>query len=210
MDIREAYNLWSSQYDSNENKTRDLEAKALREILGGIVFESCLEAGCGTGKNTEWLAEHAKRVTSVDLSEEMLAIARNKISPSSVEFIQCDITQPWKFMSRPYDLVSFSLVLEHIEDLDFMFSKVAAALNNNGYLYVGELHPFKQYMGSKARFESDEGINVVTCYKHHISDFMYAARKNHLRLVELKEYFDDQEKEGIPRILALLFRKEMG
>src|SRR5215217_2611381 len=87
MDIRQAYDKWSSQYDTNENKTRDLEAQALRICLDEIQFASCLEIGCGTGKNTEWLITKAKKITAIDLSEEMLAKAREKISSDRVEFI---------------------------------------------------------------------------------------------------------------------------
>ena len=35
MNNREAYNSWSESYDTVENKTRDLEARALREIVSG-------------------------------------------------------------------------------------------------------------------------------------------------------------------------------
>jgi ubiquinone/menaquinone biosynthesis C-methylase UbiE len=55
MSIQKAYDNWSSQYDNNDNKTRDLEARALQETLAGIQFTNCLEIGCGTGKNTAWL-----------------------------------------------------------------------------------------------------------------------------------------------------------
>ena len=55
MNTREAYNKWSEQYDTNINRTRDLEAVALRKTLSVIPFKRCLEIGCGTGKNTEWL-----------------------------------------------------------------------------------------------------------------------------------------------------------
>ena len=55
MNVQEAYDNWADQYDSNMNKTRDLEAVALRETLAYIPFDTCLEIGCGTGKNTEWL-----------------------------------------------------------------------------------------------------------------------------------------------------------
>lgn len=51
-DVQQAYNSWAQQYDSNENKTRDLEARSLRETLAPLTFEHCLEIGCGTGKNT--------------------------------------------------------------------------------------------------------------------------------------------------------------
>ena len=63
MNTQEAYNNWASQYDTNINKTRDLEGKALRTVLSGISFESCLEIGCGTGKNTVWFAEKAGQIT---------------------------------------------------------------------------------------------------------------------------------------------------
>ncbi len=55
MDVQEAYKYWSEQYDTNINKTRELEAISLRDTLSEIKFEKCLEIGCGTGKNTEWL-----------------------------------------------------------------------------------------------------------------------------------------------------------
>ena len=51
MDIANAYNSWSSQYDTNDNKTRDLEALSLQKILQGKSFKHCLEIGCGTGHN---------------------------------------------------------------------------------------------------------------------------------------------------------------
>ncbi len=66
MNVQAAYKIWSEQYDTNENKTRDLEAVSLRETF---------------------------------------------------------ITQDWNFTSGQYDLVTFSLVLEHIENLKVIFSK---------------------------------------------------------------------------------------
>ena len=206
MNTKEAYDQWSSQYDSNINKTRDLEAIALKETLSAIPFNTCLEIGCGTGKNTSWLLEKATHITSVDLSEEMLAVARAKIRHEKVSFVQADILEDWSFISKSYDLVSFSLVLEHIENLDEVLAKTAAVLNPGGYVYIGELHPFKQYSGSKARFETETGKKVVDCYTHHISEFIEAGKKNGLQLIELQEYFDEDNRE-IPRVLTLLLKK---
>lgn len=208
MNTRQAYNNWASQYDANFNKTRDLEAQALRKVLAPVSFDSCLEIGCGTGKNTVWLVQKAKLVTAVDLSEEMLNKAKEKISNDSVQFIQADITKGWEFIHQLYNIVIFSLVLEHIEDLDAIFKKTAPFLESGGYVYIGELHPFKQYSGSKARFETAEGIQVVECFTHHISDFITAASKNGLFLVGLNEYFDDENRNEIPRILTLLLQKK--
>src|SRR5579871_643013 len=164
MDTRSAYNNWSSQYDTNENKTRDLEAIALRECLKNIPFSNCLEIGCGTGKNTSWLIEKADQITAVDLSEEMLAKAKQKINSGKVEFRQADILKDWSFTNNnKYDLITFSLVLEHIQNLDHIFEQAAQSLNKGRHVYIGELHPFKQYSGSKARFETNEGLQIVEC-----------------------------------------------
>lgn len=209
MSIQQAYNNWAVQYDTNENKTRDLEAKVLRTVLRDIQFSTCLEMGCGTGKNTVWLAEKTGGcVTAVDFSEEMLAKAREKVVSYGVSFYQANILEPWNFRERLYGLVTFSLVLEHIEHLQPVLKKAADAVHPGGYVYIGELHPFKQYSGSKARFDTAEGRHEVQCYTHHISDFTGAARDCGLTVIAIDEYFDNDNRADIPRIITLLLRKE--
>ena len=208
MDTRKAYDDWSKQYDSNINKTRDLEAKALREILSEVDFNSCLEIGCGTGKNTEWLVTKAKRITAVDLSKEMLSKARGKINSDKVQFLQTDITKSWVFTKEKFDLVTFSLVLEHIENLDHIFNEAAKVLIPGGYIYIGELHPFKQYNGTKARYESNEGLQILDCYNHNISDFIQSAKRSGFEIENINEYFDDEDRTVIPRILTLFLIKK--
>lgn len=207
MNVKDAYNQWARQYDTNLNKTRDLEAVALRKTLAGISFENCLEIGCGTGKNTEWLLQKANNLTAVDLSEEMLAKAKAKIASEKVQFIQADITADWDFGKAAFDLVTFSLVLEHIEHLVPIFEKSFAALKSGGYVYIGELHPFKQYSGSKARFDTEAGRQVVTCFNHHVSDFTQAANRQGFRIMEVNEYFDENDRITLPRILTILLQK---
>lgn len=208
MDIRQAYDIWSEQYDTNDNKTRDLEAKALRTALENIGFNTCLEIGCGTGKNTEWLITKAKQISAVDFSSEMLARAKQKVDLKKIEFIQADITENWTFTNRKFDLVCFSLVLEHIDDLENVFSNVSGVLAPDGIVYIGELHPFKQYMGTKAKFSSTEGEQILTCFAHHISDFTIAAKKSGLEILHFDEYFDNNDRTSIPRILSILFKKK--
>lgn len=208
MEVKDAYNSWSVQYDTNLNKTRDLEAESIRSVLSAYSFSNCLEIGCGTGKNTEWLITKAAHVVAIDLSEGMLAKAREKISSSNVQFYQADITGEWPFDKAAFDLVTFSLVLEHINNLSDVLRKVYDALKPGGIVYIGELHPFKQYSGSKARFETEDGnTQVVECFTHHISDFIQAAKANGLQLVDINELFDDNDRSSIPRILTIVLQK---
>lgn len=132
---------------------------------------------------------------------------RAKIQSDKVTFIQADITKDWDFTTQKYDLVGFSLVIEHIENVEQIFQKVGEVTHAGSYLYIGELHPFKQYAGTKARFETEEGVQIVPCFNHNISDFTQAAKQFGFEIVEVNEYFDKNDKTNIPRILTLLFRK---
>jgi ubiquinone/menaquinone biosynthesis C-methylase UbiE len=86
MEVGKAYDSWASQYDTNENKTRDLEALAIRTLLANKHFKHCLEVGCGTGKNTAWLLTICDRITAIDLSTGMLELAKAKIKSNKVTF----------------------------------------------------------------------------------------------------------------------------
>jgi ubiquinone/menaquinone biosynthesis C-methylase UbiE len=205
--VSDSYNAWASQYDTNKNRTRDLEALALQQMLGHQPFNSVLEIGCGTGKNTAWLSSRCAQLTAVDFSDEMLLVAKEKVQAKNVRFISADITEEWNFGQEKYDLVTFSLVLEHIDDLEKIFRKISTVIKPEGLVYIGELHPFKQYHGTKARFETSEGTHEVTCYTHHISDFTEAALKKGFQIQKIQEFFDDDNRQGIPRILSLVFIK---
>ena len=166
-----------------------------------------MEIGCGTGKNTEWLLTKGHKITAVDLSEEMLSIARKKIPTNNVQFLKVDINQDWAFTTEKFDLIVCSLVLEHIENIDCIFKLISEHLTKNGIVYIGELHPFKQYSGSKASFENEKGKQTVTVFTHHISEFTSSAKQYGLTISEVKEYFDDGDTTTIPRILTLKFIK---
>ncbi len=207
MEVGKAYDSWSAQYDTNENKTRDLEATAIRTMLANKNFKHCLEVGCGTGKNIEFLLTISDHITAIDLSSGMLDLAKTKIKSNKVTFDLADITKDWDFAHPPYDLITFSLMLEHIEDLAAIFQKLAKVTTVASLVYIGELHPFKQYAGSKARFETETGTQLVTCFNHHITDFTNAASANGFKLIQVDEQFDEGDRNQIPRILNLLFEK---
>lgn len=205
MNVEQAYNVWANNYDTVENKTRDLEANALRETVSAYRLLNILEIGCGTGKNTEWLVSKAEHLVATDFSAEMLAKAKEKIAAENVEFKQFDLREDWGFAENEFDLVTCSLALEHIENIDFVFAQANRVLHNDGRFYIGELHPFKQYLGSKARFDTESGVFELECFVHHVSEFFAAAKSNGFECVELKEWFDDDKAE-IPRLLTMIFR----
>ncbi len=209
MDIKEAYNVWSRKYDSNDNKTRDLDKKVTQRVLSKYNFNKVLEMGCGTGKNTLWFSKNSKKVHAVDFSTKMLQKAKEKIKEDNVKFTEADITKNWNIPTNSIDLVSFNLILEHIDNLDFVFNQTYNVLNEKGLLFISELHPIKQYLGSKARFETQNGVQELTVFTHHISDYILSAEKNGFQLLVLNEWFDEENTINVPRLISFVFQKTL-
>jgi len=207
MNIQDAYNEWSDIYDSNTNLTRDLDSNVTRSLLANRQFDSILELGCGTGKNTVFFAQIGIHVHALDFSQGMIEKAREKVKSGDVRFETADLTKRWPCENESYDLISCNLVLEHIEDLSYIFSEAARTMQPGGTFLVNELHPFKQYGGTKARFERAGRSVEVEAFVHHISDFINAASVNGLRLAAFDEHWHEEDAGKPPRLVSFMFEK---
>lgn len=205
MNIKKAYNTWAANYDADKNLTRDLDAEVVRKEFAKNRFDSILEIGCGTGKNTVYFSKISNKVIALDFSENMISKAREKVNLENVSFIVSDITKEWEIGNDKFDLITFNLILEHIENLETIFLQTKKHLKPNGVVFLSELHPFRQYDGKKAVYV-DNGMNKeIDAYIHNISDFIDSAKLNGLKLSELKEYWHEQDQNKLPRILSLKF-----
>lgn len=207
MSIQQAYDAWSASYDGDENITRDLDRRVMVQLLGHLRCQAVLEIGCGTGKNTPLLAEIGGSVTAVDFSPGMIAQAKAKITAPNVTFQVADITQPWPTANAAFDLITFNLILEHIADLPFVLAEASRSLTAGGQLFISELHPFKQYQGSQARFVRDETTTLIPAFTHHISDFLAAAAPGGLTLTALNEWWHEADEGKPPRLITFWFQK---
>jgi ubiquinone/menaquinone biosynthesis C-methylase UbiE len=207
MSVKETYNDWSGTYDTDENLTRDLDQVVTRDSLGSYQFESVLEIGCGTGKNTAFLSQIAEGVHALDFSEGMLTKAKGKPWSNKVTFSVADITKPWPQADKSVDLVVCTLVLEHIEDLGFVFAEAYRSLVEGGLFFISELHPFQQYQGVKARFQSDQGKIEIQAFVHHVSDYFAAAKENGFLLLAFREWWHEEDLDEPPRLASFMFKK---
>ena len=207
MDVQQAYTDWSATYDEDRNLTRDLDEFVTRKMLANLRSNSTLEIGCGTGKNTAFLAQISKHISAVDFSLSMIEKARRKLLSDNVEFILADISQPWSFADRSFEQIVCNLVLEHIADLSFVFAEAARVLCQNGRFFVSELHPFRQYRGTQARFQRQNETTQIPAFVHHVSEFISAGESNGLSLSSMKEWWHSEDQNKPPRLVSFMFQK---
>jgi ubiquinone/menaquinone biosynthesis C-methylase UbiE len=207
MTVRQAYAEWAATYDSDRNLTRDLDQQVMQTLLESLRFDSVLEIGCGTGKNTKLLAGISHTVHAIDSSTAMIAKAREKATFDNVIFAVADITQTWPFEDRSTNLVTCNLVLEHISDLSFVFAEAARVLAIGGQLFISELHPFRQYLGTQARYERGEQTTTIEAFVHHVTDFTDAGANSGLSLQSIKEWWHTEDVNKTPRLISFSFTR---
>ncbi len=134
------YRARAGEYDATYPLDAGADVDARAELLTAlerlVPYGRVLELACGTGQWTSELARHATAVTAVDAAPEALALARRRIAPDPVRFVEADLFS-WRPPAR-YDLVFFSAWLSHVppQYFDIFWALVADALAPRGRVFV--------------------------------------------------------------------------
>ena len=100
--------------------------------------ENALEIGCGTGAFARDLARVCHRVTALDLSSEMIRVARARSRQfGNIEFQLAD-AMTWNFPDSHFDFVCSIATLHHLEQRG-LFVKMRETLKAGGVLVVLDL-----------------------------------------------------------------------
>jgi ubiquinone/menaquinone biosynthesis C-methylase UbiE len=102
------------------------------------VCSEALEIGCGTGEFARLLAQRSERVLVLDLSPEMIRVAREQSQGySNITFEQADALT-WDFPVERFDCIAAIATLHHVP-LETILVKMASALKPGGTLLVLDL-----------------------------------------------------------------------
>lgn len=100
--------------------------------------ESVLEVGCGMGEFTRRLATRAERVTGVDLSPQMLRLARARsVQQPNIEYLLGDMMQ-LDLPPAGYDCIVTIATLHHLQ-LDAALARLKSLLKSGGLLVIHDL-----------------------------------------------------------------------
>lgn len=102
--------------------------------------ERVLDLACGQGFFARALAEAGARVTGVDISKELIALAKRRV-PRGVEFMVASADNLGFLKNGSIDKAVFVLAIQNIENVHGAFAECARALRPNGGLYIVMNHP---------------------------------------------------------------------
>ena len=92
------------------------KAKIILKELEDIQPKKILEIGTGSGLMTYFISKHfSEEVVGLDLSKEMLEMAKSRISNPKISFVVGDGTKP-DFVNETFDAVIGVDIIHHLED----------------------------------------------------------------------------------------------
>ncbi len=192
VDVRSGYAEWVPTYESTVEDAMDI---ALLEELASPRWESLESAadlGCGTGRTGAWLRRRGVAVVDgVDLTPEMLAVARDK--GAYRRLLEADVAST-RLGASAYDLVIACLVDEHLPDLRPLYREAWLLAKSDGLFVLAGYHPhFIMAFGVPTHFDSASGEPVaIETHVHLLSEHVAAALDAGWLLAEMRERVIDE------------------
>ena len=163
-----AYGEFAKIYDDliNEDINYDNMISRIIEICNehNIECKDYLDVACGTGNVTVRLAKHFKDIYAVDLSEDMLREAFNKLKENRIKgkIICQDMTEMQ--LNRKFDLITSVLdstnYITDEDDLEKYFSSVKEHLKDDGIFIfdVNSYYKLSEILGNNIYTYSEEDV----------------------------------------------------
>jgi 2-polyprenyl-6-hydroxyphenyl methylase/3-demethylubiquinone-9 3-methyltransferase len=101
-----------------------------------------LDVGCGGGILSEYLAAAGAIVTGIDVSEELIAVARLHALQTNtrIDYLCTSIEELSTTQHDRYDVVTCLELLEHVPDPEHMVRSCARQLNKDGELFFSTIN----------------------------------------------------------------------
>ena len=169
----EGYGSWAEFYDEPGNQLVELEQPIVREILAGLPRGVALDAACGTGRHSAYLASLGHTVIGVDSSAAMLERAREKVPGG--EFHEGDL-HDLPLPDDHVDLVVCALALMHVPDLEPVLAELVRVLRPGGNLVISDWRSLvKEIAIPVVKARPDGSLGYMPTKSRLTSEYLAAA-----------------------------------
>lgn len=174
VDVREGYGEWVRTYEQTVQDEMDLRLLDRLPAVDWSAARRVLDLACGTGRIGAWLrARSAATIDGVDLTPEMLEVARSKRVYRILRL--ADVTSTG-LPAEAYDVCVQSLAAEHLPDLRPLYAEAARVTRRGGDFVLVGFHPQFLMAGMPTHFDRAPGQPVtIRTYVHLLSDHAKAA-----------------------------------
>jgi predicted TPR repeat methyltransferase len=164
-------------------------------------LETILDAGCGTGLVGELLRPHARRLIGIDMSDSMLAQARQK---KLYDELHCgDLLHYMAGHPGSCDAIASAATLIHFGELDMIFAAARQCLRPGG-LFVFTLFPNDEDERAVA-IGTLNGLAQGGCFRHGAEYVARTAASCGLSVKVLRrEVHEYARKAAIPGLVVAL------
>jgi ubiquinone/menaquinone biosynthesis C-methylase UbiE/DNA-binding transcriptional ArsR family regulator len=116
---------------------------AIKQAVGAGAIDAHLDIGTGTGRLIELLAPQTRRAVGIDLSHDMLSVARANLEKSPHRHVQVRPGDVYAlpFEAQSFDLVTIHQVLHYLEEPARALAEAARVLKPGGRLLVVDFAP---------------------------------------------------------------------
>lgn len=151
------FNKYSQMGRSKNGLMGAGEWHVFQKMLPNFENKRVLDLGCGYGWHCKYAMEQgAKSVTGIDISEKMLAEAREKTKNFEVEYA-CMPIEDIDYVENSFDVVLSSLAFHYIESFEKICSKVHQCLISGGDFVFSVEHPVFTAAGPQDWYYDEEG-----------------------------------------------------
>lgn len=133
------------------------EWSELQKLLPDFDQKTVLDLGCGYGWHCSYAAQNgASRVIGVDISENMLAVAKAKNMDSVIEYRRAAM-EDLVFPNHSFDVIISSLAFHYIQDFQTLAEHISRWIKPNGALVFSVEHPLFTAYGTQDWYYDDKG-----------------------------------------------------
>jgi len=152
------------------------EWPALRALLPKLRDKTVLDLGCGFGWYCRYVrTQQARSVLGVDLSEKMLARARESTNDAAITYRQLAI-EDIDFPAGTFDVVLSSLALHYVERFDIVCRNVHHCLVPEGTFIFSVEHPVFTALASQDWYYGQHGERLHWPLDHYQDEGPRQAR----------------------------------
>lgn len=116
---------------------------ALKKMVGNNPIDALLDIGTGTGRMLELFSGQVHEAVGIDLSRDMLAIARESISSKGLDNCQVRIGDMYQLPvdAQSQDLILFHQVLHYCDEPAQAIKEASKALKEGGAMVIADFAP---------------------------------------------------------------------